>query len=103
MKTDYGWLILYHAVDRRMVYRLGYAIAAPDDPARIVYRHPYPILEPKREFETQGIVSDIVFTCGAVVKDGTVYVYYGGADTVTCEATAPLEDFLAPVRLWGVC
>ncbi len=103
LKTEYGWLILYHAVDRRMIYRLGYAIAAPDDPSRIIYRHPYPILEPEREFETQGTVSDIVFTCGAVLKDGTVYVYYGGADTVVCVATAPLEDFLAPVRLWGVC
>jgi len=100
IRTDEGWLVIYHAVDRHMVYRLGYVITALDDPTRVIYRHPDPILEPEREFETQGMVSNIVFTCGAVVLGDTVYVYYGGADTVICVATARLEEFLRPLRLW---
>jgi len=102
IKTDYGWLVIYHAVDRKMVYRLGYAIMAIDDPTNVIYRHPEPILEPEKEFETQGDVSNVVFTCGAVLIRDTVFVYYGGADTVICVATEKLEDFLRPVKLWKV-
>ncbi len=96
IKTDYGWLLIYHAVDRTRTYRLGYFIASKDDPAEIIYRHPEPILEPEKEFETQGEVSNVVFTCGAVLVGDTVIVYYGGADTVICVATAKLEDFIKP-------
>ncbi|MBA7635370.1 hypothetical protein ES703_42974 [subsurface metagenome] len=35
----------------------------------------------------------VVFTNGAVLKDDTVFVYYGGADTVIGVATAPLSRF----------
>ncbi len=93
IKTEHGWLIIYHAVDRYMVYRLGFFFADLDDPSKIIYRHPEPILEPEKEFETQGDVANVVFTCGAVLKDGTVYVYYGGADTVICVATAEIDEF----------
>lgn len=102
IKTDYGWLVIYHAVDKKMTYRLGYAITAIYDPTKVIYRHPEPILEPKREFETQGDVSNVVFSCGAVLIGDTVFVYYGGADTVICVATAKLEDFIRPIKLWGV-
>ncbi len=102
IKTDHGWLVIYHAVDKDMVYRLGYAVTAIDDPINVIYRHPEPILEPEKEFETQGDVSNVVFTCGAVLIGDTVFVYYGGADTVICVATAKLEDFLRPVKLWNV-
>jgi predicted GH43/DUF377 family glycosyl hydrolase len=36
----------------------------------------------------------VVYSCGAVVKDGKLFVYYGGADKVSCVATADLEKFL---------
>jgi len=101
IRTDYGWLVIYHAVGRNLVYRLGYAIVALDDPRKVLYRHPKPILEPEKEFETQGDVANIIFTCGAVVINDTVFVYYGGADTVICVATAKLDEFLRPLRLWG--
>lgn len=94
IKTDKGWLFLYHAVDKDMVYRLGYAILALDDPMKVIYRHPEPILEPVEICERTGVVANVVFSCGAVVIDGTVFVYYGGADTVIGVATAPLKDFL---------
>lgn len=99
IKTDYGWLVIYHAVDKNMAYRIGYVIVDIDDPTKIVYRHPEPILEAEKEFELQGEVGNVVFTCGAVLIDDTVFVYYGGADTVICVATAKLEDFLLPVKL----
>ena len=35
-----------------------------------------------------------MFPTGNVVFDDELYVYYGGADTVCCAATAPVRDLL---------
>ena len=95
IKTDRGWLLIYHGVnefDRN--YRLGYIILDITDPFRILYRSDYPILEPEFEFEKFGIVNNVVFSCGTVLKDNQVFVYYGAADKVMAVATLPLEKFL---------
>lgn len=92
IKTEKGWLIVYHAVDSKMVYRLGLAFLDLEDPSRLVYRHPCPVLEPGEEYERLGDVSNVTFTCGCVVKDEQLFVYYGAADTVIGVATAPLKD-----------
>ena len=42
----------------------------------------------------RGDVPHVVFTCANPVVDGTVYVYYGGADHVIALATAPLDDLI---------
>ena len=37
----------------------------------------------------------VVFSCGAVPEDeGSVKIYWGGADKVMCVGTAPLEDLV---------
>jgi len=93
--TEKGWLLVYHGVsqsDRH--YRLGYMILDKTDPFRVLYRAPFPILEPEAVFETNGIVNNVVFSCGSVVLNHTLYVYYGGADKVMCVATASLEKLL---------
>ncbi|MEO0083587.1 MAG: glycosidase [candidate division WOR-3 bacterium] len=99
IKTEKGWLIIYHAASRQLVYRLGFAFADLEDPTKIIYRSPTPILEPEKEFETQGNVANVVFSCGAVLLGDEVFVYYGGADTVICVATAKLKDFYRAARL----
>ena len=93
IETEKGWLFIYHAVSRKMIYRLGFAFIDLYDPTHIIYRHNEPIFEPETQYEKNGVVSNVVFTCGAALLDGTVFVYYGGADTVIGVATAPLEKF----------
>jgi predicted GH43/DUF377 family glycosyl hydrolase len=98
IKTDKGWLLIYHGVstvDRQ--YRVGAMLLSLDDPAKEIARTNYPILEPELPFEREGIVPNVVFPCGMVEKNGTLFVYYGGADRVTCVAsidTSKLVDFL---------
>ncbi len=93
IKTEKGWLFIYHGVSSTLVYRIGFAFIDLEDPAKIIYRHPEPILEPEMEYEKEGVIPMVVFTNGAVLKDDTVFVYYGGADTVIGVATAPLSRF----------
>jgi predicted GH43/DUF377 family glycosyl hydrolase len=90
IKTDQGWLSIYHGVFRTMdgsVYRLGVALHDLMDPAKIIGVGDSWILQPEDPWEITGYVHNVVFTCGAVPEpDGTVKLYWGGADTVMCVA-----------------
>ncbi len=94
IRAEAGWLLIYHGVDANHVYRAGAALLDLEDPGRVIARSPYPILEPEKEYERVGDVPNVVFPEGAAVRDGTLYVYYGGADKCCCLATAALDDLL---------
>lgn len=95
LKTQYGYIVFYHgisAIDRH--YRLGALLLDLYDVTKVIARTPYPILEPSHRFETEGVVSNVVFPCGQVLKDGKIIFYYGGADKVVCGATIELKELL---------
>jgi len=94
IKTEKGWLMIYHAVDRDMYYRLGLVMLDLDDPRRIIYKHPDPILEPGEVYEKTGDTSNVTFTCGAVEKNGRLLIYYGAADTVIGVGSIEMKDIL---------
>lgn len=92
IRTDRGWLTLYHGVDHTRTYRVGAMMLDLKDPRRVLARAPEPILEPEATCEREGLIPNVVFPCGNVVIKDTLFVYYGGADTVACAATAKLKD-----------
>ena len=94
IKTDRGWLLIYHGVNLKKVYSTGALLLDIDDPMKVLARTSTPILEPEMDFEKNGIVSNVVFPEGAIVENGDLFVYYGGADRVCCVATAPFDDFV---------
>ena len=94
IKTPEGWLMIYHGVDDNLTYRVGVALADLDEPFKIVARSKTPILEPTEPYEKCGFVNMVVFPEASMVLDGILYVFYGAADTVTCLATAPLDELL---------
>lgn len=90
IKTQRGWLSIFHGVRTTMAgnaYVLGVALHDLKDPARIKVSS-IPILFPSAadcrvEEDDYVHVPNVVFTCGAIRKnDGTIYIYYGGNDTV---------------------
>jgi beta-1,2-mannobiose phosphorylase / 1,2-beta-oligomannan phosphorylase len=89
--TDRGWLLVYHGVSGRLVegadhqpdvrYCAGALVLDADDPRRVIYRSPDPILEPETSEEREGVVPNVVFPTGIDVREGgRVDVYYGAAD-----------------------
>ena len=94
IKTDRGWLVLYHGVSIDHIYRAGAMLLDLENPVTVLARTREPILEPQMDFERRGAVSNVVFPDGVAVVNGTMFVYYGGADTVCCVAYAPLNQFL---------
>jgi len=98
IRTDKGWLSIYHGVFPTMdghVYRLGVALHKLDDPAQILGVGDRWILQPEDEWEITGYVHNVVFTCGAVPEyDGTLKLYWGGADKVMCAGTAEIDELV---------
>lgn len=94
IKTKDGWFLIYHGVDEYNVYRLGAALLDLSDPTKVLARQKEPILEPELEWEKNGYVPNVVFSCGHAVKDDTIYVYYGGADTVIGVAVLDIKDIV---------
>jgi len=94
LKTKKGWLIIYHAADKKQVYRLGFAFLDLNDPSKIIYHHPDPIFEPKEIYEKKGRVPNVVFSCGMVERGSQLYLYYGAADKVIGLATINKKDLL---------
>jgi predicted GH43/DUF377 family glycosyl hydrolase len=89
---------VYHGVFPTMsgsVYRLGVALHDLEDPTRIIGVSDEWILQPEDPWEVTGYVPNVVFTCGATPEeDGTVKIYWGGADTVMCVGTARIGDLV---------
>jgi len=96
LKTSDGWLVFYHAMDHNNPdrYRLGALLLDLEDPTRELCRSHGPILEPEEYYENDGHKWGVIYSCGAVIKDDQIFVYYGGADKFVCVATAPLKQFL---------
>ena len=98
IRTDRGWLHIYHGVFPTMdgsVYRLGVALHDLSDPSRILGVGDRWILQPEDPWEVTGYVHNVVFTCGAVAEpDGSVKIYWGGADNVMCVGVAQLDELV---------
>jgi len=98
IKTDEGWLVVYHGVfphSNGVNYGGGVMLLDLENPMKIIGRCADPILYVKETYEMIGQVPNVVFP-GAVIPedDGTVKIYYGGADYVQCVATAKLSDLI---------
>jgi predicted GH43/DUF377 family glycosyl hydrolase len=94
IETEHGWLMLYHGYDAAHVYHFGVALLDREDPSRVLRRPRAPIFWPEELWELRGDVPNVVFSCANLVLDGTVYVYYGGADHVVALATCPLDELV---------
>ncbi len=98
IKTEEGWLMLYHGVSERcngLIYRCGTLLLDLEDPSKVIARSEGYILSPYEDYERHGDVDNVIFVTGNILEDdGTVKMYYGGADTVMCLAFAKLEDLI---------
>lgn len=102
IKTDFGWLLLYHAMDKNdpNKYKVGAMILDLREPTKILYRSPQPILSPDMHYENDG-KPGVVYATGALVKNGELFIYYGGGDKHSCVAQTPLKDLLNYLVVYG--
>ena len=102
LRTEHGWLLVYHGVKTTVsgeLYRVGLALLDLHEPTLVLRRLPSWILAPRAPYERAGDVPNVVFPCGLVhdPSSGEVRLYYGAADSSVCLATAQLDVLLDAV------
>jgi beta-1,4-mannooligosaccharide/beta-1,4-mannosyl-N-acetylglucosamine phosphorylase len=108
VKTQAGWLHIYHGVARHFgagIYQAGVVLLDLENPARVIARSRNNFLEPRELYEVVGQVPNVVFPTGMIVDDvdgqgyaaptATVRVYYGAADTCVGLALTTVDELLA--------
>lgn len=96
IKTEEGWLLIYHGVDESDEYRykIGAMLLDLDDPTKVIARCKEPVLSPEAWYENEGLKYGVIYPCGAVVLKGRLIVYYGSADKFVSAAWASLDEFI---------
>ena len=101
IETEDGWLLIYHgvkAVAGGPIYRIGAALFDLNQPERLIGRARRWLLGPQEPYERTGDAPNVVFACGAIVREGEVRLYYGAADSSICMAKARIDDILTVVE-----
>ncbi len=93
IKVGDTWLMIYHGVSRHANYRLG-AVLLDASGTTVLARTADPIFEALASYEKVGEISNVVFACGTVVRDDTIFLYYGAADRVLGVATGSLAHII---------
>ena len=102
IETDKGWLLIYHGVDfekNLRIYSAGTVLLDKDNPQKVIGRLPYPLFSPETNWEKQGIVNNVVFPTGAIVKNDILSIYYGAADKKIAVKTIKLSELLKELTL----
>jgi len=99
VKTDKGWLIIYHGCRQSMngfAYHAGCMLLDLDDPSRVIGKLRDCLIWPEALYERVGNVGNVVFPTAALVRGGTdeLMIYYGAADTCICLATAGVSELV---------
>lgn len=80
IKTEKGWLEIYHGATESNRYCLGAILLDLYDPYRVIARSQKPIMEPKEPYELNGFFGEVIFTNGHRVNGDQIQMYYGAAD-----------------------
>jgi predicted GH43/DUF377 family glycosyl hydrolase len=94
IETERGWLVLTHGVGPMRSYAIGAILLDLDQPEKLIARLEQPLLEPSREGR-DGYVPNVVYSCGGVVHDGTLWLPHGISDTRIGVASVSLDDLFA--------
>ena len=111
VKTKYGWLTTFHAVDKETEgrgqdewdkpwnkrYTAGIMLLDLEDPSKVIGMCKTPLIAPELPHEVEyGFRQNVIFPGGMILEDnGEVKIYYGAADSVECVATANVDDLIA--------
>ncbi len=102
VKTKHGWLIFYSYIQNyfsgQPLFTVEAVLLDLKDPRKIIGRTDMPVMVPERYYERMGLVKNIVFPSGAIIKNDQIYLYYGAADTTCCLTVISLSEFLNQIR-----
>ncbi|MGD9373884.1 MAG: glycoside hydrolase family 130 protein, partial [Desulfobacterales bacterium] len=93
LETEKGWLLLTHGVGAMRKYCIGALLLDLKDPSKIIGKLKVPLIMPN-EYEREGYVPNVVYSCGALIHNGSVIIPYAVSDTTSGIATVDLSVLL---------
>lgn len=94
IRTDRGWLEIYHGATGEHRYCLGALLLDLDEPWKVLARSEQPIMEPLAGYEKEGFFGSVVFTNGHLIDGDELTIYYGASDSVICAARFSIRGIL---------
>ncbi|MDH6304859.1 putative GH43/DUF377 family glycosyl hydrolase [Parabacteroides sp. PF5-5] len=95
IRTDKGWLAIYHGATEKNRYCLGAMLLDLNDPSILLARSEEPLMEPQEAYEMKGFFGEVIFNNGHLVNGDELTIYYGAADEVICGAKASIREILS--------
>jgi predicted GH43/DUF377 family glycosyl hydrolase len=93
--TDKGWLLLYHSCGDNEIYSMSVALLKKENPSELIGRMRKPVIVPQHCYESQGIVTDVIFSNGWIkTNENKLLIYYGAADKYIAVAETDLDELL---------
>src|SRR5690606_38627020 len=98
IKTERGWLEIYHGANKDNYYCLGAFLMDLDDPSKVISRTIDPVMIPKENYALSGFFGQVVFTNGHLVDGDKLTIYYGAADEFVCGAHFSISEIMSMLR-----
>lgn len=103
IRTDAGWLLIYHGVSgtcNGYVYSMGAALLDLEQPSIVRHRCANFILTPEEWYEEKGFVPNVVFPCAALCDgdSGRIAIYYGAADSYVGLAFCTADELIRYIK-----
>ncbi len=102
LKTEYGWLLIYHTVEHSSLGRRYHAAAALldiSDPKKVIGRLSEPLFSPELNFEKKGIADNVVFPTAILKSGDQLKIYYGAADRVIALKSLSYKELIDTLRV----
>lgn len=98
IKTEKGWLEIYHGADASNRYCLGAFLMDLENPHKVISRTKEPIMIPTEEYELNGFFGEVVFTNGHIIEEDRLTIYYGASDEFICGAHFSIAEILSKLE-----
>jgi len=106
IETEHGWLLIYHGVEdtnKGLVYSAcAAALLDLDNPNKVIARLPYALFSPEYKWELRGEVNNVVFPTGTALFGGTLFIYYGAADSHIACASVSLSALMTELNTYKI-
>lgn len=93
LETNEGWIVLTHGVGPMRKYCIGAILLDLENPTKIIARLDEPLLAP-HEKEREGYVPNVVYSCGALIRNGELVIPYAMSDINSGIATVVVSELL---------
>ena len=94
IETPEGWLVLTHGVGQMRKYSIGAILLDLKDPTKVIGSMREPLIAPNED-EREGYVPNVVYSCGAIVHNGVLFIPYAISDYASSLATVELKTVLS--------